>query len=118
VPVPVASIGESDLLMEKLTLVVPKEAGDLRPFMRPNTQVYRRGSKELADADARVNQESLDNADMWENADEELCDREEHRVVFRAFKAKFARFYRELASRPPDTAPVVSSYAARPRDTP
>jgi hypothetical protein len=40
----VALIGESDL-MKKLTLVNPKEAGDLRPFMRPNVQVYGRGSK-------------------------------------------------------------------------
>jgi hypothetical protein len=68
---------------------------------------------------ARVNQEFLDDADRWENADEEHCDTEEAKVIFRAYKAKFARFYRHLASRPLDTAPVVSSYyAARRRDTP
>jgi hypothetical protein len=106
--------------MKKLTLVVPEETGGLKSFMRPNTQVYRRWSKELTDADAWVKQELLADADMWENAYEEICHTEENKVIFRGLKAKFARFYRELASRPPDTtAPVVvSSHAARPRDTP
>jgi hypothetical protein len=64
-------IGESDLRIEKLTLVVSKETGDLSPIMRPNIKCIGKGPRHWR-MQARVNQELLVDADMWENADEGL----------------------------------------------
>ncbi|GJN33443.1 hypothetical protein PR202_gb22042 [Eleusine coracana subsp. coracana] len=87
----------------------------------PCIPVFQQGSRELADSEARSNQNLLDEADRLERRDdEELCDTKEAKVAFRAFKAKFTSFYRDLAPPPPpppDTDKPLYSNVPRPRDT-
>ena len=44
----------------------------------------------------------LENAKRLVEADEDLCDTEEAKVAFRAFKAKIVHFYRKAANTKPE----------------
>ena len=61
----------------------------------------RRGSKEWVEAKERGNRLMLKSAKELEEGDEDLCDTEENKVAFRAFKAKFVPFYRKLDNTKP-----------------
>jgi hypothetical protein len=60
------------------------------------------GSKEVLEARERGNREMLEHAKRLEEADEDLCDTEEDKVAFRAFKAKFVAVYLKLATTKPE----------------
>ncbi|KAL6657191.1 hypothetical protein ACP70R_004971 [Stipagrostis hirtigluma subsp. patula] len=69
------------------------------PFMAPPTvTVLTRGSRAAEEAMRRGNRKMLEQAKRLEEDDEELCDTEEAKVAFRAFKVKFAAFYRSMAT--------------------
>ena len=56
----------------------------------------------------------LEHAKRLEEADEDLCDTEEDKVAFRAFKAKFVAVYRKLATTKPKDVVYLSSRTNHP----
>lgn len=67
----------------------------------PNVVVAPAGSRVLVESRERGNREMLEQARKLEEADEDLCETEEIKVAFRAFKDKFSRFLRKLATTKP-----------------
>ncbi|TVU37246.1 hypothetical protein EJB05_10550, partial [Eragrostis curvula] len=84
---------------------LPAPAEKSEPSWPSKPLVLKRGSKELAEAEARWNRELLAQADELEQESEDGCETEEDKAAFRAFKVKFARVYRNLAST--DSRPLV-----------
>ncbi|KAL6657190.1 hypothetical protein ACP70R_004970 [Stipagrostis hirtigluma subsp. patula] len=60
------------------------------------------GSREYEETMVQVNGDLLEKAKQLEEADEELCDDEEAKVMFRAFKVKFSAIYRDHAAMTPE----------------
>ncbi|CAM0151535.1 unnamed protein product [Urochloa decumbens] len=73
-----------------------------------------RGSKEDQEMEEWQRQQWEERAKRLEEDDEDLCDTEEAKVAFRAFKTKFVSFNRKMAARRPED--VVFNYKP-PSDT-
>lgn len=63
--------------------------------------VMLEGSRECEEAEEESNRNLLEQARLLEEEDEDLYDTEEAKIAFRAFKVKFAAFYRSLATTKP-----------------
>ncbi|CAN6206486.1 unnamed protein product [Urochloa humidicola] len=94
----------------------PRETGEHLPSNTLKVTVLQRGSKEDQEMEERQRQLWEEEAKRLEEDDEDLCDTEEAKVAFRAFKTKFVTFYRKLAARRPED--VVFNYKPPPSDTP
>ncbi|CAL4967809.1 unnamed protein product [Urochloa decumbens] len=75
--------------------------------------VVRKGSEDK-ETEELYNQRLLERAKELEEQDEDLCDSEEAKAAFRAFKMKFVSFYRKLATPKPEN---VLSKPKPPSDT-
>ena len=60
------------------------------------------GSKEVLEAMDWGNREMLEHAKRLEEADEDLCDTEEDKVAFRAFKATVVVYRKLVTTKPED----------------
>ncbi|CAN6226580.1 unnamed protein product [Urochloa humidicola] len=95
----------------------PRESGEARQQLPSEpfpVFVVQKGSKEEKELQELRKQRYLQKAKDLEEEDEDLCDSEEAKAGFRAFKQKFVSFYRELATRRPED--VVINYK-QPSDT-
>jgi len=68
----------------------------------PKSVVFARTTEEWVEAMKEGKRDMLENAKRLEEADEDLCDTEEAKVAFRAFKAKIVHFYRKAANTKPE----------------
>ncbi|CAN6350142.1 unnamed protein product [Urochloa humidicola] len=82
----------------------PRESGEARQQLPFDFEcvVVRKGSKEDKETEELYNQRLLERAKELEERDEDLCDSEEAKAAFRAFKMKFVSFYRKLATPKPE----------------
>ncbi|KAL6657355.1 hypothetical protein ACP70R_005135 [Stipagrostis hirtigluma subsp. patula] len=60
------------------------------------------GSREYEEMMVQVNRDLLEKAKQLEEADEDLCENEEVKARFRAFKVKFSAIYRDHAAMTPE----------------
>ncbi|CAN6219956.1 unnamed protein product [Urochloa humidicola] len=97
----------------------PRESGEARQQLPSESEpfpvfVVQKGSKEEKEFLEQRKQRYLQKAKDLEEDDENLCDSEEAKAGFRAFKLKFVSFYRMLANRRPED--VVLNFK-QPSDT-
>jgi hypothetical protein len=77
------------------------QGGLLRTVPTLPIHVMREGSRDCEEAEEESNRNLLEQARLLEEEDEDLCDTEEAKIAFRAFKVKFAALYRSLAGTKP-----------------
>ncbi|CAO2207136.1 unnamed protein product [Urochloa humidicola] len=87
---------------EGLQMTISQWTKDRLSWKTPGVIVALKGSKESVESTERGNQAMLERARELEEEDEDLCDSEEAKIAFRAFKTKFAGVYRRLATTKPE----------------
>ncbi|CAL5084726.1 unnamed protein product [Urochloa decumbens] len=115
---PQGKTGSAPILVPGFQAYLPaREPRETREHLPSNTlkvTVLQRGSKEDQEMEELQRQQWEERAKRLEEDDEDLCDTEEAKVAFRAFKTKFVSFYRKMAARRPED--VVFNYKP-PSDT-
>ncbi|CAN6176671.1 unnamed protein product [Urochloa humidicola] len=116
---PQGKTDSAPLLVPSFQAYLPaREPRETREHLLPSNTfkvtVLQRGSKEDQELEERQRQEWEERAKRLEEDDEDLCDTEEAKAAFRAFKVKWVSFYRKLAARRPED--VVFKYKP-PSDT-